>query len=143
MLIGRYIDGRPMIEGFVDIPSLGLRGFILFLIDTGSDGTVLMPKDAAQLKINYKKLTKRHAVLSAGGPILNHICSVKASFAVLGQTEYEYDVMVGLPKHSSALMAAPSILGLDILNRWQISLNPETRTVIGMPQSWDRQRPLR
>jgi hypothetical protein len=131
-----------MIEGFVDMPSLGLRGFVLFMIDTGADCTVLMPKDAAQLKIDYKKLTKRHTALSAGGPILSHLCQAKATFAVLAQTEYEYDVVLRLPKHDPALMSAPSILGLDVLNRWQLSLNPQTGTVIGMPQSWDRQRPL-
>lgn len=142
MLIGRYIDGRPMIEGFLDIPSLGLRGFILFLIDTGADCTVLMPKDAAQLKIDYRTLTKHHAALSAGGPILSHICQAKATFAVLAQTEYEYDVVLRLPKHEPALMTAPSILGLDILNRWQLSLNPETRTIIATVLSCDRQRSL-
>jgi len=144
MLIGRYIDKpkRPMIEGFIDLPALGIRGFVLFLIDTGADCTVLMPRDAAQLKVDYSKLTHQDYVLSAGGLTLQYMSQAKVSFAIIAQTEYEYDVQIRLPKHQSELMIAPSILGRDILNRWQLSLNPKTSTIFATPLSWDRQRSL-
>jgi hypothetical protein len=144
MLTGRYIGptGRPMIEGFVDLPLLGVRGFVLFLIDTGSDYTVLMPADAAKLKVDYYKLTEQDHSLGSGGPSLDYVCDAKVSFAVLGNTEYQYDIRIRLPEHHAELFLAPSLLGRDVINQWQLSLNPEKRTIVANVLSCNRELPL-
>ena len=59
MIEGRFgnTSGRPYIEAHIDIPSLKISGSVSFLVDTGSDCTVLMQLDAARLKIDYTPFT--------------------------------------------------------------------------------------
>jgi hypothetical protein len=47
MLEGRIgiLSGAPYIEARISFPRLGLQGLVSFLVDTGADGTVLMPAD--------------------------------------------------------------------------------------------------
>ena len=61
MLSGRFggTTGRPYIEAFLSIPSMGINGAVSFLIDTGADSTVLMQADATRLQLDYSQLTPR------------------------------------------------------------------------------------
>lgn len=144
MLVGRYVgsSARPMIEGFIDIPSIGVRGFLQFLIDTGSDCTVLMPADAARLKVEYSKLADQDHSIGSGGASLDHVCDARATFAEIGVMEYEYDIRLRLPEPKPELFIAPSLLGRDIINRWQTSFDPSRRTIIANVLSYDRGRSL-
>ena len=59
MLSGRFGDtsGRPYIEGRLSLTRLNLAADVSFVIDTGSDCTVLMPLDATRINLDYKALT--------------------------------------------------------------------------------------
>lgn len=61
MLKGRFGDttGAPYIEGRLLIPRLKIDGYVSFLVDTGSDSTVLMQTDGARLGLNYSKLKNK------------------------------------------------------------------------------------
>jgi hypothetical protein len=58
MLEGRLgnTSGAPYIEARVSFPRLKRRGLVSFLVDTGADGTVLMPADSKKLGIDFKSL---------------------------------------------------------------------------------------
>jgi hypothetical protein len=57
-LRGRFGDasGAPYLEAHISFSRLRLRGFVSFLIDTGADGTVLMPADSKKLGIVFSSL---------------------------------------------------------------------------------------
>jgi hypothetical protein len=140
MLTGHYDTnpGRPLIEGYIDIPSLQVRGFVLFLIDTGSDRTVLMPADAKRLKVDYSKITDTDHSLGSGGPSLDYVCPAIAMFGETGIAMHSYRVELRLPEPKPELFIAPSLVGRDILNRWRMSFDPEKRTIIADIISSDR-----
>jgi hypothetical protein len=58
MLEGRLgnTSGAPYIEARLSFPRLKLIGLVSFPVDTGADGTVLMPADSKKLGIDFKSL---------------------------------------------------------------------------------------
>src|SRR5215467_11358638 len=69
MLQGRFgsASGAPYIEAHVSFPRLGLRGFVSFLVDTGADGTVLMPSDGKKLGVDFTTLINPTTSQGIGG----------------------------------------------------------------------------
>ena len=59
MLEGRIgnLSGAPYVEARISFPQLGFRGLVSFLVDTGADGTVLMPADTKRLGIDPKSMS--------------------------------------------------------------------------------------
>lgn len=144
MLTGHYDRkaGRPQIEGYVEIRSLGVRGFVFFLIDTGADCTVLMPADAKRLNVDYSKIGQTAISLGSSGPGKGHVCPATTTFGEAGVGTYTYDVSLRLPEPKPELLVLPSLLGRDVLNRWRLSMQPDTRTIIIDPINWDIWRSL-
>jgi hypothetical protein len=144
MLTGHYDKnpGRPLIEGYLDIPSFGIQGFVQFLIDTGADNTVLMPADAKRLKVDYSKFTITDHSLGSGGASLDYLCPAVAIFAEAGHTAHSYGITLRLPEPKPELFIAPSLLGRDILNRWHMTFHPTNKTIVAEVLSSDRQFPL-
>lgn len=71
MIAGQFTDdGRPIIECTVFLPRFGLRGQLTFLIDTGSDTTILHPDAAADLGCPFELLDNPAEFISAGGVLL-------------------------------------------------------------------------
>ena len=134
MLLGRYVGSslRPMIEAHVTIPSIKAGGFIQFLIDTGADCTTVTPADGRRLRVDYSKLTREDHSVGYTGSTLDFICQGVVTFSEIGVAEYEYDVELRITKPDSniqELLMLPSLLGRDILNCWQISLDPSSRRI--------------
>src|ERR1700712_4361675 len=81
MLEGQFEDGSdaPYIEGRIAFPRLGLRGPISFLVDTGADGTIILPSDSEKLGIDSGTLvdptTSRGIGGAAGGFIERAVLS--------------------------------------------------------------------
>src|SRR5436305_3620283 len=69
MLEGRFgnTSGAPYIEALVSFPRLRLRGLVSFLVDTGADGTVLMPTDSRKLGIDFRSLRNPTTSEGIGG----------------------------------------------------------------------------
>ena len=143
MLTGHFepATGRPFIEAYVDIPLLKVAGFVLFLIDTGSDCTVIMPADARLLKIDYSKLKSTDTSIGSSGPSLDYLCHAIVIFAEKGVRAYSYNVELRIPESKPETMILPSLLGRDIFNRWQASFDPSKRTIIANVLSCDREFP--
>ena len=126
MLKGRYgnTSGRPYISGHLTIPALGIDGYISFLIDTGSDCTVLMPADAAALGLDYRSLTVTDDSIGFGGISRDYLVPAIVIFAEPGKTAHAWQITlrVGAPKAEHA--KTPSIVGRDIINDWCITFDP-------------------
>ena len=65
----------------MSFPRLRLRGLVSFLVDTGADGTVLMPTDSKKIGIDFQSL--RHPTISEGigGPARGFNEAVVLSFS--------------------------------------------------------------
>lgn len=70
MLEGRFgnTSGAPYLEARISFPRLNLRGLVSFLVDTGADGTVLMPTDSRKLGIDFASLRDPTTPEGLGGP---------------------------------------------------------------------------
>ena len=69
MLRGRFGDtsGAPYLEAHISFSRLRLRGFVSFLIDTGADGTILMPADSKKFGIVFGSLRNPTTSEGIGG----------------------------------------------------------------------------
>jgi hypothetical protein len=129
-----------MIEAHVSIPSIGAGGFVQFLIDTGADCTTLTPADGRRLRIDYNRLTREDHAIGYTGSTADFMCEGIVTFADLGVAEYEYDIDLRItkPDHNIELFVIPSLLGRDIINRWQLGLDPKTQLITANVLSSDR-----
>ena len=94
-----------------------------FLFDTGADHTVLMPKDAAVMGVDYNLLPDPNKSLGIGGLAETSQETARIVFADSDvRVVYVYDmpVRILLPSGDPSEMRLPSLLGRDIINRWRI-----------------------
>jgi len=144
MLHGRFGDttGRPYIEAHLSIPSLKVDGSVSFLIDTGSDCTVLMPLDAARLKIDYSRLTKRVESTGIGGLSNDFVVPAALLFSDPGAKVYGYNVALRIAEPKPELKTTPSLLGRDVINHWRIVYDPVGKMLTGEVLSCDKEFPI-
>jgi hypothetical protein len=147
MLTGRYAGSslRPMIEAHVAIPAIKAGGFVQFLIDTGADCTTITPADGKRLRINYSLLTDEDHSMGYTGSTVDLICKGVVTFAEIGVKDYEFDVDLHVTKpdpKTPELLLLPSLLGRDILNRWQITFDPKALSITAAVLSFDRSNSL-
>mgnify|MGYP001396375281 CR=1 FL=1 len=138
MLHGRFgkTTTAPYLEAHVAFPRLGLRGLVSFLVDTGADGTVLMPADSSNLGVRFGSLDNPSIAYGVGG-------AAKAfnERAVLAFTDnrhvYSYVVDMEHLAPTTRSQQLPSLLGRDILNRWRVAVDYSKRRVNFTPRTWD------
>ena len=125
MLRGTFdTDGRPYKEGRLLIPRLRIASKVSFLVDTGADSTTLLPADASRMGVKYEDLIQgRHLMIGIGGTAPYYteesivIFDDPANFYL-----YKIDLQIVAPdEHVNRL---PSLLGRDILNKWQMVYSP-------------------
>ena len=118
MIAGRFTDdGLPFIVCNVFLPRFDLRGRITFLIDTGSDTTILHPGAAADLDCPFDLLDNPAEFISAGGTLLYYMEPAVLSFndSDGGTREFEIDISIAKPDPLTDDLA--SLLGRDVLNQ--------------------------
>ena len=118
MIVGRFGDsGRPFVEGIVYIPRLAVGGRVDFRLDTGADVTHLHSWDGGRLGIPYGRLGNPVVSLGVGGGSLYYVERALISFDNDGQGEIcDVDLLVAGPGGRNG--GLPSLLGLDVVNRW-------------------------
>jgi hypothetical protein len=143
MLLGRFgnTSGRPFLEGRLIIPRLSLTSDLSFILDTGADITYLMPGDAAVMSIDYRQLIVRAPALGVGGPALDYIEPAVAIFEDR-RALYVYDIQLRIAAPRAELMSVPSLLGRNILDRWNIAYRPTSGLLRCQVVSADVIRPI-
>lgn len=127
MTVLGFIDGagRPRVLGRVTGPGSRLRKDVAFLVDTGADRSVLMPRDARNLEL-YRADDELH-IIGAGFGGVAVGTREWVSIGVNDTTgQYRFVVHVDLPRGTIDL---PSVLGRDILDRCRLTFDPMNEVV--------------
>ena len=109
-------DDRPMVTGLARLPNSSLERSILFLVDTGSEVTILHPLDAEQLGLDFAGLGCGQSITGIGGPAKVFDQQLRLLFpdADTGAWyEYNLTILVAAPTEHNRYF--PSLLGRDIL----------------------------
>jgi hypothetical protein len=73
MIRGRLIAAggrrRPFVLAHLAVPMQGVAGDVNLLVDTGADGTLLAPADAAALRIDLARLPAGPSSTGIGGRV--------------------------------------------------------------------------
>jgi len=118
MIAGQFTnDGRPIIECTVSLPRFGLRGQITFLVDTGSDTTILHPDAAADLGCPFDLLDNPAEFISAGGVLLYYMEQAVLSFNDVDGGTAEFVIDISVAKPDPVTDGLDSLLGRDLLNQ--------------------------
>lgn len=143
MIKGRFgnTSGRPYIDGYLEIPHLSVRGNISFVLDTGSDCTVLMPLDARRLKLNYTQLegSEQDESQGFGGKSIDFIVPAILMIREVGSTVHGYEVDLRVAEPKDGTEDIPSILGRDVLDHWRYTIDRQL-SLIEATVKWSKQR---
>ncbi len=139
MIKGRLEDasGRPMLEGKIILPRLGIEDNISFLMDTGADTSVLMPGDARRLGVSYELLEGDRECGGIGGTVHSFIERAILVFSHPNRTLYGYDLQMDIMPYDAEMEEVPSLLGRDVLDRWRIVYDPQGAGLRAKPRSAD------
>ena len=123
-IVGRYgnTSHAPYVDAHVLLPSLRLQGGISFLIDTGADTTVMAEVDANRLGIDYSKLPNATQCFGIGGVSRDYVEPAVLLLAD-GAVLHFYRIKLTIKSPDPALRTMPSLLGRDVINRLQVTLN--------------------
>jgi hypothetical protein len=129
---GRYGDttGRPYFEGRLYLPRLKIVALISFLADTGADQTTVMPLDGNKAAIPYNALKNPHPAVGIGGQAQTFAENAILTFAHPGVALYSYEFKISIMEPSKDIMHVPSLLGRDIMNNWNLRIDPLRKTLV-------------
>ncbi len=132
MIAGQFTDdGLPVIECNVFLPRFGLIGQVTFLVDTGTDTTILHPEAAADLDCPFDLLDNPAEFISAGGALLYYMEPAVLSFndSDGGTREFESDISIAKPDPLTD--GLDSLLGRDLLNQMRMEYDfPRSRLAL-------------
>ena len=121
-------SGRLYADCRVTIPRFRISTGIRFLVDTGSDETIIHPRDIeeAGIMVPFPENMPRvpgiggsSAMLKAGGTLL---------FTDADRiTQYPYRLAVNIARPSNHNRNFPSLLGRDVLDCWYLESDPTNR----------------
>ncbi len=124
MITGYFApDGSPRMMVRVHLPRLGILGGVDFLIDTGTDTTVLHPTDADDLHCPFDELSNPSVSTSVGGPHTYYAESAVVSLYD-GETRHDLRVDIHIGKPHPVTNGLDSLLGRDVLNELDMQYAP-------------------
>ena len=132
MIAGRFTDdGLPVIECNVFLPRFGLIGQVTFLVDTGSDTTILHSDAAADLDCPFDLLDNPVEFISAGGTLLYYMEPAMLSFNDSDGGTREFEIDISIAKPDPLTDGLDSLLGRDLLNRMNMEYDfPRNRLAL-------------
>src|SRR5438067_1004823 len=137
MLEGRFgnTSGAPYMEARVSFSRLRLWGLVSFLVDTGADGTVLMPADSKTLAINFNALRNPTTSEGIGGAAAGF--NELAVVSLFGRRHvYSYLLEIEISAPTTRNHRYPSLLGRDILARGRLVMDKVQRRITFTPRTW-------
>lgn len=144
MFYGRFGDtsGRPYVEGRLSIPTLGIVTNISFLVDTGADTTCLMPMDALKASLDYSALTNATTSVGVGGAANNF---TEPAFVVFNNEGVLiiYKLQLTIFPPGPNIMDVPSLLGRDVIDRFNMVYAPSNDELSFDPVSFDESLTLK
>ena len=132
MIAGRFTDDAlPIIECTVFLPRFGLSGQVTFLLDTGSDTTILHPDAAADLDCPFDLLDNPAEFISAGGVLLYYTEPAVLSFNHVDGDTAEFAIDISIAKPDPITDSLDSLLGRDLLNQVRMEYDfPRSRLAL-------------
>ena len=116
-------DGSPYVNARVNLPRLGVVGDAHFLVDTGTDTTILHPMAALDLRCPFDELSNPVTATSAGGTHTYY-----AENAVLslydGEIRHDFRINIQIGKPHPVTYGLDSLLGRDLLNELEMEYAP-------------------
>ena len=131
MIVGKIDNlSRPYVRGQVSLPRLGLTAFVHFLVDTGAGGTVIHPRDAELLSVDFGRFCEPCSTRGVGGPAnaFREDALLRFQDEVPGKL-YEYPIPVTIAEPSGFNVSYPSLLGRDVLKYWAMEYDPRNGIV--------------
>lgn len=146
-LAGQFRDATrhpyPSIDGRVSIVGPVAAAKVSFLVDTGAEITLLMPKDAATLGIDFGSLIPMPALISGvGGDVRLYRASASIVFSDEAN-HYVYRAELAIAEPGEHNRGLPSLLGRDILNRWRLRYDAPANALEAQVDSADLVVPRR
>ena len=131
MIRGEFTrDGSPTVEAIVSIPGTNAYGSVKFLVDTGSTRTVIHPKEARALEIDFGRLKNETYSSGVGGRAKAFMEKAELIFREDdGQTLKKHLLTIAIAEPSEQNLSFPSLLGRDILNRMTMVYDPRNNTL--------------
>ncbi len=126
MIIGELgLFGRPYVRCRLLLPRIDVSGRITFLVDTGADSSYLHPHDGVGLGVPFDLLQSRSTSRGIGGTASYFPEPAVLLFAdeATGQ-DYGYQISINVAKPGDVSDRIPSLLGRDIIRRWQMDYDP-------------------
>lgn len=110
------------------------------MVDTGSDVTFLMPKDVLKFGIDYESFSNSDETEStgAGGSFSNYVENATLIFLDSENKLYDYNIEIQIPKYDVGNRSLPSLLGRNIIDRWDMYYKPTSKILTFDVLSWDR-----
>ncbi len=107
-------------NGRIVFPRFGLGADLAFLVDTGSDRTMLMPGDGLMLGLDYALLNGAAGIgRGVGGAVVTYTEPAWIVFSD-GEQLFGYSINLAILEYSAEMLGVPSILGRDLLHRWHL-----------------------
>jgi len=116
-------DGSPYVRARVNLPGLGVVGEVNFLVDTGTDTTIIHPFDGENLHCPFDELSNPSVSTSAGGPHTYYAESAVVSLYD-GETRHDFRVSIHIGKPHPITNGLDSLLGRDVLNELEMEYAP-------------------
>ena len=127
MISGRFdYSGRPYVQGRLTLPRLHIEGLVEFLVDTGADITSLHQPDVENLRIPQDQLAEQTSVLGVGGLGVYLTEEAVLLFNEGDGTIRGYHVKLAITPSRPSGLHLPSLLGQDVLRRWNLHHDPTT-----------------
>ena len=124
MIAGYFAEhGRPYVRCRLHLPRLGIIQDVDFLVDTGTDATILHPWDGTRIGCPFDELSHPVAMTSAAGL---HVYYAETAVISLydGETRHDFRIDLHIGKPHPVTNILDSLLGLDVLNELEMEYAP-------------------
>lgn len=118
----------PILNGYIKVGRPNIEGSVSFMVDTGANKTVLMPKDALKLGVDFSQLGTPGKAGGVGAPAKIHIAAATVSLRDDDDEWVDHFIDLGIvePDPEGGNKDMPSLLGRDIINDYRMIFDAQS-----------------